>query len=213
MVRCKFLQKWRLPLLPKCDCQTVKLSCHRSWLSFLPTALVGYLITGTLCRRTGLFTQCLTFDSWSQDGWRGDWWRLRKVGDSTFCFRYPSPLGSAIIPRRMCFENHYLRSYSLCNQLCWALSFRNGREADTQQLLTLWYRPLCILMLEIRRMKMTTRGVWESKRASLYPAKEQRKRIRQINSLQVNYDFPDQMEANAKAEIFLHIFPWSRTQR
>ena len=66
-------------------------------------------------QRHGLFMQCVISDSGSQDGWRGDWWRLRKIGDSGgvlffFFFFFTSinsfPLGSIIIPREMHFENH-----------------------------------------------------------------------------------------------------------
>ena len=105
-------------------------------------APVGYLIAGTLCRRNRLFRQCLAFDFWSQDGWRGDW--QRKVGDNIFCF-YPSFfLGSAILLRRIHLEN-YSSQIILVTQraLLGTVSFQKGKEVNAQQFLILYYI-LCV---------------------------------------------------------------------
>lgn len=170
-------------------------------------APVGYLITGTLCRRNRLFRQCLTFDFWSQDGWRGDW--QRKVGDNIFCF-YPSFfLGSAILLRRIHLEN-YSSQIILVTQraLLGTVSFQKGKEVNAQQFLILYY--IRCMHTDVgdkldednneRRRKI----VWESERASIYWLKN---RENAWDNLQVNYGFPDWMETNAKAEDFLRIFP------
>lgn len=96
MVCSKVLKKWQLPVLtPKREV--------RLWsparLVYPPNGTCGSLITGTLCRRHGLFMSCLTFDFRTQDGWRIDWQRLRKQGNSVFClffFLSRSPFSSRV---------------------------------------------------------------------------------------------------------------------
>lgn len=87
------------------------------------------LIAGILYGGNRLFMPCLTFPS----GWRGDWWRRRKSRRRCFSASIILLLwGQPSSQRRCSLRIIQLRSYSLDNRLCRALSLQNGRESDAQ---------------------------------------------------------------------------------
>lgn len=157
MVCSKVLKKWQLPvLIPK---REVRL-WSPAWVVYPPNGTCGYLITGTLCRRHGLFMYCLTFDFRTQDGWRIDWQRLRKEGNSVFCFLcffscldHPFLLGLAIIPRKMHFENDSSQITFIIQAALLGTVLPEWKGIWCSTTLTLYYVLWCVLMLNKVRWK------------------------------------------------------------
>lgn len=147
---------------------------------------------------------CLTLDFWGQDAWRGDWGTLRQdTGVSGFSFRviYHSN------------KNPFWDSFTL-DQIHNTTSFAGeytSRKAGIwyPKLLTLYYVPLCRLMMEKRRWERMTReedGLREPLLAWLKSREKWQDRY-SASSLCL----PGRGEANAKVGMILNAMPWSWT--
>lgn len=125
-------------------------------------------------QRHGLFMQCVISDSGSQDGWRGDWWRLRKIGDSggvLFFFLHFNQLFSSGVhhhSKRDAFWESFISDHMHYAEAC------NNGASDSPSILEVQ----CMAELfaaalgEEKNRQDDDKGrrkiVWESKKASLH---------------------------------------------